>query len=142
MKILCKLLALVCLFSGLGFSFAQQPSTATVVVYRTHNKFYRAGHPQVRCDGFPVGRIDNGSWWSVEIPAGRRQVTIADDQLGRTIEMAAGQTYYFAVTYHNAAAVKDESLWQIDVVSKDIADRVVAPLKRSEVKFSGLPTGN
>jgi len=37
-----------------------QEETATVVFYRTHNKFYRAGKPIVRCDGAPIGRIGNG----------------------------------------------------------------------------------
>jgi len=111
-----------------------QEETATVVFYRTHNKFYRAGKPIVRCDGAPIGRIGNGAWWSVEIPTGRRQLTAGDDQLGRSIDLRPGQTYYFAITYHNAAMVSDQKLWQIAVIPDAEAKLATAQLKHSEIK--------
>jgi hypothetical protein len=112
---------------------AQQPqSTATVYVYRPHSNWGSLSKPFVYCDGSKLKRIDNGQYWSIELPAGQRQLTVGDYQIGQTVELVSGHSYYFAVAFHKSVMVKDRPMWSLGAVDNEKAQQSLAELTKAK----------
>lgn len=81
---------------------AQTPETATVYVYRNHNKFFGSlARIPVTCDGEMVGRAYNGKYLLLTMPVGDHSLEVRESggggRSGVELHLAAGQTYYVKV---------------------------------------------
>ncbi len=70
---------------------------ATVYIFRQKSMFGAAMEPSVFCDDVELARMDNGRYFILKIPAGKRLIHLTDKKKGYEINMAKGQTYYFRI---------------------------------------------
>lgn len=100
MQYLSRLVTLTLLGGLSGWSQPQTPlkdKIATVYVYRYKQFTGSALTPSVYCDEVQVARIQNGSYFRIEVPPGRHSFRSNDKQAGVDVELKAGEEYYLRV---------------------------------------------
>jgi hypothetical protein len=69
--------------------------TGTVHFYRYKQYMGSALRPSVYCDDLRVGRIENGRYLDVKVPAGAHTFYAEDKQAGAIVMIETGKEYFF-----------------------------------------------
>lgn len=89
-------------------SQAPAGSTVTIYFYRLRENYAALLKPSVYVDGAQVGRMRNGRFFTVTVPAGQHTITSTLTGNGSALDMKPGETYYFRLAmsrpamFHNA----------------------------------------
>jgi hypothetical protein len=79
----------------------ENAAEATVYVYRSRALVDLASSPTIYCDGAQVKRLENGTFLSWNIPAGKHEIKAGPTQTGQTVEFEAGKKYFFKFNHEN-----------------------------------------
>ena len=84
---------LLCVVGG-----AQEVETSATVHFYRYKQFEGyALKPSIYCDGVELVRMQNGRFFTMQLPAGEHTCNANDKQAGATIKFEPGKDYYFRV---------------------------------------------
>jgi uncharacterized protein DUF2846 len=148
---------LVVLMAAALFSFAlaaqgngpaDVPSTdkATIVVFREHLFFYGDGYePFLSLDGNKIGRLHDGSWFSIDVGAGKHVIGVGAlllDPASIDVTTTAGQTVYIRFELLKKNLVVPTSAGKFVQVNAAKAQPEIAKLRRLPVEQKPKPVSN
>jgi len=116
--------------------FGQQPSSATIHVYRAQARIKGiALHPSVYCDGNEITRLHKGTFFTAEILPGKHLITLGRTEVGQLLDMEPGKDYYFRFGHKNilVTAVSGREPLTLTQVSADEALSEMKDLKNSGI---------
>ncbi len=82
-------------FALCAFASAQQEGAAIVHFYRYRQAAGKMLRPSVYCDGYELGRMQNGRVFDVRVQPGTHTFTAEDKQAGATVTLEPGKEYFF-----------------------------------------------
>jgi hypothetical protein len=113
---------------------ASTPSaTSTVYFYRLREGYGALLKPSVFSDGAQLGRMRNGRFFSVQIPAGTHNITSMLPGNGARVEMKAGATYYFKLDISRPGLMHG-GRGEVTEVTQDQGAFAISQLKPAEPK--------
>jgi len=103
--------------------------SVTVFIYRPEKFMGYQKEPSVFCDGVKLVRMDNGRYFVLQLTPGKHIVHLTDKKKGYSIDMGAGQTFYFRVGI-------ESTLWaDRGKLTLEDADKALPEIKK--LKFIG-----
>jgi hypothetical protein len=122
----------VCCVSG----FAQNVKTTTINFYRYKQFQGSALKPSVYCDGIELGRMQNGRFFTVQMPVGEHTCYANDKQAGVMIKFEGDKDYYFRV---NLQVGMWKGHFRLDYVMPEQGKYDVAKLKPADNDKANSP---
>ena len=95
-------------------SSAPTPETARVYIYRNKHFTGMALSPSVFCDGKPVGRMENGSYFMIDLPSGAHSFHSNGKQKDFVLNLQPGQQYYLQVKIASGLAKGHGQIYGVD----------------------------
>jgi hypothetical protein len=98
---------------------AARTDKAIVCVYRPQSKAVGTqSQSQIFFDGKLIERIDNGTYFVVELPAGKHTFTAGDTRKMKPVEWVPGGKYYFLVEFNAKSMVFSSPMWTLTPMSE------------------------
>ena len=73
-----------------------------------------ADHQYIFCDGNLLRKINNGSYFEVNLPVGYHSLAVGDFGAGLPAKLLSQRTYYFFLNSRNPDYVKAASMWHLE----------------------------
>ena len=109
-------------------------SQAFVVVYRLKAFAGSALKPTVHCDDVEMARLQNGRYFSFELPAGKHVLHGNRKQDGVVVNASAGSVYYVRVDIVPPGFMGTKGNAALALMPKEVAERELGSLKPSDSK--------
>jgi hypothetical protein len=68
---------------------------ATVYFYRPNRIYGMALHPSIYCDGQELLRLHSGTYFSIDLPAGKHMLSSGRSEVGQFVDLESGKAYFF-----------------------------------------------
>ena len=117
------------------------PETSTVFFYRLREAYAALLKPSVFADGKQLGRMRNGRYFSVTLPAGSHTITSTLPGSGSVIDMKPGAVYYVRLEMSRPAMFHN-SRGQVTEVPEGQGKFEVSKLQSAEPEDSKPEAGN